>query len=377
MSFLEKNLPWLFEDVPPTPAGGWQKHLAEASPQRKQELLEKRSTPPVALAHMARDPDKDVRRVLSDRLAQILPSLSASEQVEVYDITVEAIKSLAEDEVTAVRVALASALKDIAGVPHHIARRLADDAEREVAEPILRHSMSLSDADLLDLIAQHPQDWHPIAVAQRKRLTAQVSEAVAKTGNVEATKELIKNDGATLDYRTHQILGESPTFKEELDARQSIARKMRREWIKVTDPILGNFLRVRTDLDEATTEKVMRKVHQNMGVQDDIKQKSAADLGVMEISEALKLGENNTVIAALVARSHVPEDVVRRMLDSLNGRAVIALCVKADMPMSFAVTLQQKIARLPPAKIVYPKDGDKNPLSPEELQFQYDFFGIS
>src|SRR5690606_30077672 len=336
MSFLEKNLPWLFEDVPVTPAGGWKKHIAEATPQQKHALLERRSTPPAALAHMARDPDKDIRRVLSDRLAQILPTLSPSEQVEVYDITVEAIKSLAEDEVTAVRVALASALKDVAGVPHHIARQLADDAEREVAEPILRHSLSLSDQDLLDLIAQHPQDWHPTAVAQRKRLTAQVSEAIAKTGNVEATKELIKNDGALLDYRTHQIIGESPVYKEELNARKSLARKLRREWTKVTDPILGNFLRVNTDLDAHTADSVMRKVHQSMGVQDDLKDKSATDLGINEITEALKLGENAKVITALGARAKIPESVVKRMLDSDNGRAVIALCVKADMPMSFA-----------------------------------------
>jgi hypothetical protein len=376
MSFLEKNLPWLFEDVPPTPAGGWAKHVAEASPARKQELLEKRSTPPLALAHMARDQSTDVRRVLSDRLAQILPSLSASEQVEVYDITLGAIRSLAEDEVTAVRVALASALKDVAGVPNAVARKLADDAEREVAEPILRHSMSLSDADLLELIAQHPHDWHPITIAQRSRLSAQVAEAIAKTENTEAKRELIRNDGVILDYRTHQLLGESPALQVELDARQSIARKLRREWIKVTDPILSNFLHARADFDQVTTEKVMRRVHQNMGVQDDIKKKSPAELSPDGIAEALKLGENAAVISALVARSGQSESIVKRMLDSNNGRAVVALCVKADMPMSFALSVQQKIARLPTAKIVYPKEGGTCPLSQDELHWQWDFFGV-
>lgn len=376
MSFLEKAFPFLFEEVPPTPPGGWQKHIAEASPARKQELLNNRATPAGALVHMARDPDKDVRRVLSERLATILPTLSPAEQVEVYDMTISAIKSLAEDEVTAVRVALSSALKDVAGVPHAVARQLADDAERAVAEPILRYSLALSDADLLELIARHPHDWQPVTIASRHNVSAPVGKAVVGTGNIAATRALIQNDTARMDNATREFLRNNPQFKTDMDARQNLMRRLRRGWHHTMDGILTDFLRDKTDLDKSTQDDVMRKVRQHMGAQDNIETKKPSQLSQSDIIDALKFGENNTAILAVAHRARLPESLARRMIDSGTGRAVVALCMRADMPMAFAVMMQQKVARLPPAKIIYPKDGDKCPLSADELQWQYDFFGI-
>lgn len=376
MSFLAKTFPWLFEEVKEAPAAVWQERLEKATPQQRRDLAIHKNTPTTALTVLAKDPDQDIRTVLTQRLAKILPTLGSDEQVEVYDLTVEALRGLAEDQVTAVRVALATALKDVAKTPNHIARQLADDVERAVAEPILRYSLSLSDQDLLELIARHPQDWHPVTIAQRNRLNAPIGEAIARTENIEAGVQLLRNDSARLNDETRKLFGRNEAYKKELRARDTIARRLKQEWGHVTDQILVTFLRDHVALDQQTTDKVLRKVHQNLGTQDNLKNKSPAELDADDIINALKLGEIAVVQQALASRAKIPLDTVKRMLDSGTGRAVIALCVKANMPMSFAVTVQQKVSRLPPAKILYPKEGDKSPLTPDEVTWQLEFFGV-
>jgi hypothetical protein len=376
MSFLVKTFPWLFEEVADAPVAVWRERLAQASPEEKRGLVRHKATPAKALTMMARDPDTDIRTVLTKRLATILPALSPTEQIELYDLTVEALRALAEDQVTTVRIALASALKDVAKAPHDVARKLADDAERAVAEPILRYSLSLSDQDLLELIARHPQDWHPVAIAQRQRLTAQVGEAIAKTENIDAGRALLRNDGAIVTTEARKHFGRNQVFAADLHSRDGFLRKIKRDWYKVTDPVLYKFLREDVALDQVMTMDVMTKVHQHMTSQDNLKEKPAQDLSIEEIRDALKLGETQLVIDALSHRSRIPAPKIRRMLDADSGRAVIALCVKAAMPMSFATLAQSKLARLAPNKMVYPKNGEECPLSTEELEWQWDFFGV-
>lgn len=374
---ISKLFPWLFEEIKDnTTTAQWQARLEKATPEQKRNLVADQNTPTKALTLMVRDPDQDIRRILTARLAKILPTLSASEQVDMYDLTVGAIRSLAEDQVTTVRVALATALKDIAKTPHAIARQLADDAERTVAEPILRYSLSLSDQDLLELISQHPQDWHPVTIAQRNRLSEQLGDAIAHTDNVPAGNALLRNDGAIVGPEARKTFGRKPAYQQELKARDGLSRRLRQEWHGVTDKLLNDFLQDTAHLDKKTTEKVLKKVHQHMGTQDNLKTKAPSQLDEEDITEALKLGENNIVIEALAARGRISVNSVKRMIDAGNGRAVIALCVKCTMPMSFAVMMQTKLARVPAPKMVYPKDGDKCPLTQDELVWQWEFFGI-
>ncbi len=377
MSIISKAFPWLFEEVKDSVSTAqWKERLERATPEQKRELVADTRTPTKALTLMARDPDRDIRTVLTARLAKILPTLSASEQVEMYDLTVGAIRALAEDQVTTVRVALATALKDVAKTPHAIARQLADDAERAVAEPILHYSLSLSDEDLLELIAQHPQDWHPVTIAQRSRLSSQIGDAIAHTDNVPAGNALLRNDGATISNEARKTFGRKAAYQKELQARDGLSRRLRQQWHGATNKLLHDFLQDTAHMDKNMTEKVLKKVHQHMGTQDNLKTKTPGQLDEEDITEALKLGENTIVIDALAARGRMPVNSVRRMADAGNGRAVIALCVKANMPMSFAVLMQSKLCRVPPAKMVYPKDGDKCPLTQEELVWQWEFFGI-
>jgi len=117
------------------------------------------TTPAQANELLSHDAHEDVRLALSGRLVKLLPALSLDKQSQLYAFTVQALGTLALDEVLKVRRALSASLKDHAYAPPNVAATLAKDIEREVSEPILRFCVALSDEVLADIISTHPAEW--------------------------------------------------------------------------------------------------------------------------------------------------------------------------------------------------------------------------
>lgn len=372
MSFLSKALPFLFEETPPL---SLEKAVLLPSPQKK-ELISHSATSPAILAGLIGDEDVDVRVLLAQRLSSLLPKLKSDDD-ETSAMVLGAIRQLTEDSITPVRVALASALKDIANTPPAIARKLADDAERAVSEPIIRYSLSLSDEDLLALIAQYPQSWHTESIASRKRLSVAISEAVVKTGNALAAKALLANDSAKIAKEILVTLAENPDYEEALAARNTLKRKWKRDIDLLMEHTLYSFLRGHAHLDKGTTKDVMDKMQQRVTSQDMLHKTPPKDLSEEQLKDAILLGETPIALRGIAARAGTDVNTVRRMIvDSGAAKPVIALCVKANLSMQFAVLCQQRLTRLQPGKIFYPVEGNKVPISQEEIKWQWDFFGI-
>lgn len=376
MSFLARIFPFLFEEPIPDPAKFSAEILAKASPEQKKLLIGHRSTPGSALVTFSRDPDSDIRILLAKRLSQLLPKVKSSD-AQTAKALLEAIQHLTEDSVTPVRVALASALKDVANLPPMIARRLADDAERAVAEPIIRYSLGLSDDDLLELIAQHPQDWHVVTIAQRARLGEPVTDSLVGLENRDVSETLLGNDSARISQKSLTLIGKNPLHAASLKRRNSLNRRLKRDFSHVAENTLYSFLRQKANLDNKTTHHVLQTIHQRIDTQQHLSTTPPAELSESQLRDMVVLGENVLVLRALAARAKTDTDTIRRMVvESGAAKPVIALCVKAGLSMSFSVLLQQRLARLPPAKIHYPKNGDECPITPEEIQWQLEFFGI-
>lgn len=372
MSFLSKALPFLFEETPPLSLD----KVVLLPPAERQRLIREGSASPAIMAGLIEDEDIDVRVLLAQRLSSLLPKLKADDK-ETSSLVLGAIRQLTEDSVTPVRVALSSALKDIAKTPPAIARKLADDAERAVSEPIIRYSLSLSDADLLELIAQYPQGWQTESIAGRKRLTAAISDAVVKTGNALAAQALLANDTASISDSILEALGSNIDYEEALAARKTLKRRMKRDIDKLMQRSLYAFLRSNAHLDKSMTEDVLEKVQQRVTSQETLATIAPGNLTEEQLKDAILLGETPIALRGIAARAKTDENTVRRMVvDSGAAKPVIALCVKANLSMQFAVILQQRLTRLSPEKIFYPVEGSKVPISMEEIKWQWDFFGL-
>jgi hypothetical protein len=374
MSFLSKALPFLFEHTDPIPLSP--EKLAALPPAQKQQLILHKQTPAEVLAGMVKDEDTDVRVLLAGRLASLLDKLNSHDD-KTAQLLIDAIKQLTEDSVTPVRVALASALKDVARTPHAIARKLADDAEREVAEPIIRYSLSLSDEDLLALVTQYPQGWHTQTIASRPRLSSSIMEAVIGSGNMLAGQALLANDKAKISPDALAILQKNPDLAQAIADRSSLKRKLKRDLSFVIERNLYVFLRREANLDRATTYDVLRKMNQRVDTQEKLPDTPPEILTEEQLKDAIVLGEHEIVFRAFAIRAKIDEATAKKMLvEAGTAKTVIALCVKANYSMAFALFCQQRLAKLSPDKIFYPKDNGGVPITADEIKWQWDFFGI-
>ena len=242
-------------------------------------------------------------------------------------------------------------------------------------EPIIRYSLGLSDDDLLDLITRYPQDWQTISIAQRRNLSEALSDAVLGTNNLSAGQALLSNDVALIGAKALTALTGNKDYTSHLGQRNSFARRLKRDIFILTERKLYDFLRGPAHLDRATAKNVMKTVQRRVEHQEH--NTDPAQMSEEELKDAVQLGENDVIVKAFAARARASEAVVKRMiLTSAAAKPVIALCVKAGFSMSFAVLIQQRLTRLAPPKILYPKNGSECPISPTEVQWQLEFFGI-
>ncbi|HEY0330245.1 MAG TPA: DUF2336 domain-containing protein [Rhodopseudomonas sp.] len=96
---------------------------------------------------------------------------------------------------TEVRGELSERLASLGNAPPGLLRSLAQDEEISVAGPLLRRSLLIDDAILLDIARDRGQS-HLLAIAQRPIVSAPLSEVIVVRGNGEVVRRLAGNAGA-------------------------------------------------------------------------------------------------------------------------------------------------------------------------------------
>ncbi|MGQ0665186.1 MAG: DUF2336 domain-containing protein [Pseudomonadota bacterium] len=93
------------------------------------------------------------------------------------------------------------------------------------------------------------------------------------------------------------------------------------------------------------------------------------------LARALEEGDRAFVKAALAARSGVKSEIVDKILGARSAKGVTALAGKAGLPVGFAVTLQLRLASIPPHNALMALPQDRYPLGREEMNWHLEFFG--
>jgi uncharacterized protein (DUF2336 family) len=313
-----------------------------------------------------------------------------------------------------------------------IIERLALDRENSVAQPVLEHSPVLSDDFLLRIISSEPVHGALSAIARRVALGETVTDAIVHNGDAEAIAQLLGNKSTqireeTLDRIVDQASGE-PTWHKPLVHRPNIhAEAAMRLAEIVAAPLLAD-LRARTDLEDDTisaiTEIVLRrldsedfaslteatalpgpdgkrpeapvsapidetqKVEPHGSMQATVSPEESKESVVTkrvrqmylnneltehEISSALASGGQEFVVYAIALKSKTPVDVVSRAISMRSGKAIVALCWKADLSMRVATRVQMHLAHIPPSDVLRATASDNFPLSKDEMRWQLEF----
>lgn len=358
----------------------------------RRAVAHNKSTPLQAASLLARDNNEDVRIVLAARLLQLLPGLTPEKHSQLYAFAVQALGMLAQDEMLQIRRALSTALHDYAKAPPTVVARLARDIEREVAEPILRFCVALKDDDLLDILGGHPAPWAIAAIANRGSISPPVADAVIDSGDVAATTALVSNPGARLSESALQSVVERakdhPEWHRPVAMRRELSAELARQMIGFVDKVVLDVLEKRSDFDAATRNQVGQMVKRRLSYLHDAPEHETQEerairyiktdqMTVETLADALAWHENEFVMFGLAHFAQVHPQVVKRIAETGAPKPLVALCWRAKLPMRFCIELQQRLAKIPFKDIMYAKGGAEYPLTPDEIKWQLEFFGVT
>ena len=369
-------------------------YLAENDPSARVRAIvaQNIATPIHAAPLLARDKDSDVRLALARRMIDLLPELSVDRQSQLYAYVVQALGNLALDEVLKIRKALSSALKDHAQAPPKVASQLAQDLEREVAEPVLKFCAAIADEDLMDILAEHPASWAVEAIAGRAKVSKSVSKAVIATNNRPAGVILLKNDGAVItESLLEDIISRArdyPEWQEPIATRKTLPPAMAKMLAEFAEGAVRSLLLRRSDLDEETLAEVSDTFKRRLKYAKTLeKSKETAEerairlhkkgkLTEETINDALAMRDHKFVMAAIATLCDCAIEDITHVFSMKAPKPVVAITWKAGLSMRIALRFQQELAHVPPRDLLYPKGGDKFSLTTDEMTWQLEFLGL-
>lgn len=371
-------------------------YLAQHDPNEmvRRQVAHNMMTPLHANMTLAVDENEDVRLALSGRLVQLLPELSIDKQSQLYAYAVQALGTLALDEVLKIRKSLAVTLKDIAAAPPSVAAQLARDIEREVAEPILRFCVALEDNVLIDIISTHPKDWAAQAVAKRSSVSAKLSKAIIGTNNNKAGQYLIENKGADMNEDVlHEIIIRAKDFPEwhkPLVLNHALPENKARQLARYADTRIRKLLQDRGGYDLTDSEIVTDATRRRIHLEAEIKNRTPNDLkkeikllaiknALTEdlISDHLALRDEDFVYATLAYQVGSKMTEMKRVFKLKKAEAICALCWKAGYSMRLAFRLQQDMAGISHKELIVPRGGTDYPLSEDDMRWHLEFLDIT
>ncbi|MFM2041945.1 MAG: hypothetical protein RLY86_521 [Pseudomonadota bacterium] len=344
-------------------------------------------TPVRASTRLARDRDDEVRALLAGKLARLLPHLTGAEQAAMNDLALNALNMLAADQLVRVRAALASAIKDVDCAPPRLVATLARDMAREVAEPVLRTCVQLSDEDLLGIIAAHPVPWVLEAIARRPSVSPRVAEAVGAGSDPAATAAPQGDPGAAAGDSAQAAEGMMVEPALGPGGRPILPARLTSRLAEQVELDLRDALADEAGFDPDTADDIVAVARRRLDFARDYShgerpEERAARLfaaGALTeevVWDAISWGDRAFMRVALALLARIPPDVVQRILDTQSAKAVTALAWSAGLSMRGARLLQQKGAGIHPRRLLNARHGTDYPLSEEEMRFQLELFGI-
>ena len=352
-------------------------------------------TPRPIDAQLADDVAEEVRLELAAKIARLLPDLEADAASDVRDMTIGILERLANDSLPRVRQIVAEEIKSSHKVPGTLVQDLARDAERAVAAPILEFSPLLSDQDLTEIIAAGQAEGVLEAIARRKGLSEDVSDAVVASLDVPAVAALLANPSACIRAEALETVAhhaeEVQAWHEGLVLRPDLSVRAVRRIAGFVAVSLLMQLGERHGLDDATRQDIQVRVKERLAaeetpesVAEDRDMALRTVLAAHEnrllddafVIDALKTEDRTRAMLAVAVLAGVAAPLVERIVQSRNGKMITALAWHAGLTMRTAFQLQKDLAKVAGTDLVPARGGTDYPFTPETMRDQLEIIGI-
>lgn len=358
------------------------------APEVRRAIAANDTTPRQADQILVEDVDDEVRISLARKIARLAPDLTDFEQDMLQQATLEVLEKLAADQLPRVRQIIAEEVRHLDHLPRPLIRRLAEDVEVVVAAPVLEYSPLLSDVDLVEIIQSRPVQGALGAIARREGVSETVSDAIAEVDDEPALAQLLTNQSAQIREETLDQIVERAEPRESLHEplvkRGDLSHRAVRRIAQFVTASLLTVLEKRYEVDPDTTLKVARAVDKRLSAdgnnEDGLPEHRAEDLykaGKLDdeaVSRAAKKGDREFLIEALSLKTGVSKEAVKSVLGSDSPKTITALCWKAGLGMRVAYDVQLRIARVPTADALRPRDGIDYPITGSEMRQVLRFF---
>lgn len=342
------------------------------------------------VAKLLSDPSAEVRAVTAAKVAQDFNAevLSDSER----QIAQEIFNVMVKDAEVRVREALAVNLKDNPFLTHDLAMTLARDVD-QVALPILQYSTILNDEDLLEIIASQSAEKQ-VAIARRKTVSENVSDALVGAGNERAVTALVFNKGADIsDGSLEKVLvdlGDREAIQDALVHRPKLPISIAERLVTVVSEKLTGELLSRHNLPEdAVTDLVMQTRERAIISLSSDSEEGDVETLVKELHKngrlspslmlrGLCMGDITFFEASVAKLAGVPLSNARALIHDSGSLGLRTVCRKANIPMPQFVAVKAAVEIL--REMDYDgRDQDRERFSRrmiERIMTQYDDLGV-
>ncbi len=377
--------------------------LAEDSdPKVRQQVANNEASPELTHSILAKDKVVGVRTHLATKIARSLDTTHPFSSEKSEQISHDALTRLAGDQITAVRRALADAIKDIPGAPVDIVLKIADDTEVQVSGPVLEHSPVLTDNDLIRIIEAPRSEGARNFISKRRAVSEGVSEAIVATDDITAIGDLLGNGSAQIMETTLDNLVDRAKdielWHSPLVSRPKLPKTAATRLAHFVAENLLDELIERNDIGEETLTDVKRVIQERLDgagfeIEDPASMPTVAQdfltteppipmiqrlydsrrLDSNMLERSLDAGDFSFVFGALIVNSGIDKDVVRLVFSEKSEKGIIAVCRLSSVPANLIIRIQQRMGGIAPRNVMKPvKDG--YPISQEDAEWQIEFY---
>ena len=304
------------------------------------------------------------------------PEHDAQMLEEVTDLYLSSVDRLSESQIGAVDGVLAQlvgrveaatlqqlseALCTIEQAPRQTIRNLAFHDNALVAGPVLRHSVCLSEKDLLEIIQTRSQQ-HLLAISDRKTLNEALTDALMRFGDVNVSNALARNAGARFSecgYAT--LVGRAEKdehLAEKLGVRLDIPGNLLRELLgRVADVVRARFLTASRPVARKGSAAVTagqagpaRKAIDYTKAQNEVVALNrTGKLNDSIVNRFAVRGEYTHVVAALALKADVKVEAIEPFLEPDRVYGLIVACKAARLSWSTTTMIVRNRPNCPPS----------------------------
>lgn len=294
---------------------------------------------------LAKDQQPAAKAELTNAICELLDmELSARESELVADVMIGLLRQAELD----LRQALAERLAPIDNVPLRLILQLASD-EISVAAPVLEHSKVLSDLDLIYIIKSQPADYWQY-IAQREKLSDQVMNMLADTGDLYTAIKLAENKKIKLNEYAITALSdlaqESEVLAQPLLRREEVPATVAQKLYQFVGKELKAYIEqeygvtrddVSSALDEVLLEMVDAAEHEDefmpssAMMKDAERQKEKGLLTIKLMLGSLRRGQIRPFVAQFTHFVGIDVSYVLEILAQSSGQGLAVACRAVDI----------------------------------------------